>query len=127
MTNKLFFYLKARFTRLCILWVSLKKLLPLLFLLSLIATLVLDNFTPTTAQQPRQEIRGVWMTSNDFTVLRSRQKVNNAMGLLRGLNFNTIYPVVWNSGYTKYPSQTAKRAGIPFFNKGEEGQDIIKD
>ncbi|MEM7715456.1 MAG: glycoside hydrolase family 10 protein [Cyanobacteria bacterium P01_A01_bin.68] len=108
-------------------WISLKKLLPLLFLLSLIATLLLDSFTPVMAQQPRQEIRGVWMTSNDFNILKSRSKVSNAVALLRRVNFNTIYPVVWNSGYTKYPSYVAKRVGIPFFYRGEEGQDILAD
>ncbi|MEM1394558.1 MAG: glycoside hydrolase family 10 protein [Cyanobacteria bacterium P01_D01_bin.116] len=121
------FYAKAKLKRLHIKSLSLKNLLPLFFLLSFVCSLFLNSFAPVMAQQSRQEIRGVWMTSNDFNVLRSREKVNHAMGLLRRLNFNTIYPVVWNSGYTKYPSQTAKRAGIPFFYKGEEGQDIIKD
>ena len=126
MTSKMF-YAKKRLTTLHIRNALFKKLLPLFFLLSLICSLVVNSFTPAIAQQPRQEIRGVWMTSNDFSILRSREKVNNAMGLLRGLNFNTIYPVVWNSGYTKYPSQAAKRAGIPFFYKGEEGQDVLAD
>ena len=126
MTSKLF-YAKMRLTTLHIRNALFKKLLPLFFLLSLICSLVVNSFTPAIAQQPRQEIRGVWMTSNDFSILRSREKVNHAMGLLRRLNFNTIYPVVWNSGYTKYPSQTAKRAGIPFFFKGEEGLDVLAD
>jgi len=126
MPSKLF-YAKMRLTTPHIKSVLFKKFLPLFFLLSLACSLVLNSFVPVIAQQPRQEIRGVWMTSNDFNILRSREKVNNAMTLLRGLNFNTIYPVVWNSGYTKYPSQTAKRAGIPFFYKGEEGQDVLAD
>ncbi|MDY6903014.1 MAG: glycoside hydrolase family 10 protein [Cyanobacteriota bacterium] len=126
MTSKMF-YAKTRLITVHIKSALLKKCLPLFFLLSLICTLFLNSFIPAIAQQPRQEIRGVWMTSNDFNILRSREKVNHAMGLLRGLNFNTIYPVVWNSGYTKYPSQTAKRAGIPFFYKGEEGQDVLAD
>lgn len=126
MTSKLF-YAKTRLTTLHIRNALFKRFLPLFFLLSLICSLVLNSFVPVIAQQPRQEVRGVWMTSNDFNILRSREKVNDAIGLLRGLNFNTIYPVVWNSGYTKYPSQTAKRAGIPFFYKGEKGQDVLAD
>ncbi len=35
--------------------------------------------------------------------------------------------MVWNDGYTKYPSAVAKQAGIPFFFKGKEGQDVIAD
>lgn len=126
MASKLF-GLNTRLRRLCNLWVSLKRLLPLLFLLSLLTTLFLDGLTPVIAQQPRQEIRGVWMTSNDFNILKSRHRVSNALGLLRRVNFNTIYPVVWNSGYTKYPSHVAKRVGIPFFHRGEEGQDTLAD
>ena len=126
MASKLF-YLKAGLTRVLARGLSLKKFLPLLFLLSLIAALFLDASTPIMAQIPREEIRGVWMTSNDFNILKSREKVNNAVVLLRRLNFNTIYPVIWNSGYTKYPSHVAKRVGIPFFYRGEDGQDILAD
>ncbi|MBV6625315.1 MAG: glycoside hydrolase family 10 protein [Rivularia sp. (in: Bacteria)] len=105
----------------------LKKLLPLLFLSSIVFCLLLNSLAPVAAQQPREEIRGVWMTSNDFNILKSRVKVNDAVLLLRRMNFNTIYPVVWNSGYTKYPSNAARRAGIPFFYRGEQGQDILAD
>lgn len=118
MANKVF-YTKVKFTT--------KKLLPLLFLLSLIFSLLLNSLAPVTAQQPREEIRGVWMTSNDFNILKSRKKVNDAVSLLRRMNFNTVYPVVWNSGYTKFPSRAAKRAGIPFFYRGEEGHDFLAD
>ena len=88
---------------------------------------------PQTPAQPRiqlkpQVIRGVWMTNNDLDVLRDRTKLKAALTKLKGLNFNTIYPVVWNSGYAFYPSPTAKQAGIqPFVYKGTEGQDILDD
>jgi uncharacterized lipoprotein YddW (UPF0748 family) len=82
---------------------------------------------PPIPQIPRQEIRGVWMTTNDFDVLKSSSKVQEAVTQLRNLNFNTIYPVVWNSGYTKYPSAIANQLGIPFFFRGAGGQDILAD
>ena len=76
----------------------------------------------------RQEIRGVWLTSNDFSVLRDRQQLSEALKQLKQLNFNTIYPVVWNSGYVMYPSAVAQEAGIqPFVYRGSEGQDIVAD
>ncbi len=79
-------------------------------------------------QRPRQEIRGVWMTNNDLDVLRDRAKVKEAMTQLRRLNFNTVYPVVWNSGYVMYPSAVARREEIqPFVYKGTDGHDIIAD
>jgi uncharacterized lipoprotein YddW (UPF0748 family) len=76
--------------------------------------------------QPFQEIRGVWMTSNDSDILRDRPKVQEAISQLGRLNFNTIYPVVWNSGYALYPSAVAQAAGIqPFIHRGLQGQDIL--
>lgn len=110
---------------------SLQHLLPLLFLSSLIATLLLGNVLGSgfaIAQTTRPEIRGVWMTVNDKDILRDRAKVQEAMQQLRRLNFNTIYPVVWNSGYVMYESAVAKRNGIqPFVYKGFDGHDIIAD
>lgn len=106
---------------------SLQRLLPLLFLGSLLATLLLGN-GGAIAQLPRPEIRGVWMTVNDKDILRDRAKVQEAMQQLRQLNFNTIYPVIWNSGYVMYESAVAKRNGIqPFVYKGFDGHDIIAD
>lgn len=107
---------------------SLKYFFPILILISFVAVLLVDSFTPASAQLPRQEIRGVWMTTNDFDTLKSRAKVQDAVSELRRLNFNTIYPVVWNSGYVMYPSDIAQRAGIqPFVYKGLDGHDILED
>ncbi|MBD2595404.1 glycoside hydrolase family 10 protein [Nostoc spongiaeforme FACHB-130] len=107
---------------------KLKRLVPVLMLVSFVAVLVVDGLKPAIAQLPRQEIRGVWMTNNDFNVLRDRAKVQKAVKHLQRLNFNTIYPVVWNSGYAMYPSATAQSAGIqPFITRGLEGQDILAD
>lgn len=79
-------------------------------------------------RQPFQEIRGVWMTENDNDILSDRSKLQDAVSQLARLNFNTIYPVVWNSGYVLYPSAVAQRTGIqPFVRQGLQGQDIIAD
>ena len=68
------------------------------------------------------------MTLNDMDILKDRSKLQDAISQLRRLNFNTIYPVVWNSGYVMYPSAVAQRTGIqPFVYKGLNGQDIIAD
>jgi uncharacterized lipoprotein YddW (UPF0748 family) len=78
--------------------------------------------------QSRSEIRGVWLTTNDADILRDRLKVQDAVAQLKLLNFNTIYPVVWNAGYTFYPSAVAQRSGIQsFVYRGLEGQDILAD
>ncbi|MEH2120103.1 glycoside hydrolase family 10 protein [Nostoc sp.] len=108
--------------------ILLKYLFPILILISFVTVLLVDNFMPAIAQLPRQEIRGVWMTTNDFDTLKSRDKVQDAVSELQQMNLNTIYPVVWNSGYVMYPSALAQRAGIqPFVNKGSDGHDILAD
>jgi uncharacterized lipoprotein YddW (UPF0748 family) len=107
-----------------------KRFLPVLFAISLATVLTLENLTPVTAQLPQlppSEIRGVWLTNNDFDILKNRAKVQDTLAQLRRLNFNTVYPVVWNDGYTKYPSEITQRMGIPFFFRGADGQDIIAD
>ncbi|MBU7581753.1 MAG: glycoside hydrolase family 10 protein [Nostoc sp. TH1S01] len=111
-------------------WRSIQRFLPVLFASSFITVLLLGNLTPITAQiptSPRQQIRGVWLTNNDFDIMKYQAKVQDAMAQLRRLNFNTVYPVVWNDGYTKYPSAVAQQLGIPFFFQGTEGQDVIAD
>ncbi len=108
---------------------SVKKFLPVLFAISFAAVLLSNNFLmPARSQQPRQEIRGVWMTANDKDILRDRRKLGDALTQLKRLNFNTIYPVVWNSGYAMYPSPVAQQRKIqPFVYRGLDGQDIIGD
>jgi uncharacterized lipoprotein YddW (UPF0748 family) len=55
------------------------------------------------------EIRGVWLTNVDSNVLFKRDRIDNAIAELARLKFNQIYPVVWNWGYTTYPSAIAQR------------------
>lgn len=54
------------------------------------------------------EIRGVWLTNVDSDVLFAKDSLRQAIRRLARLNFNTVYPTVWNGGYTLYPSQVAK-------------------
>ncbi len=106
----------------------LRRLLPLLCLFTLAMVVWLGPLGPSVAQTPRQEIRGVWFTMNDFDTLRDRAKMQQALSQLRQLNFNTIYPVVWNAGYVLHPSATAQQLGIqPFVYQGTEGQDILAE
>ena len=81
----------------------------------------------TPIPQSFQKIRGVWLTTNDMNILRDSARVQSAMAKLSQLNFNTVYPVVWNSGYALYPSVIAQRAGIPYIHRGAAGQDILAD
>ena len=57
----------------------------------------------------KAELRGVWLTNIDSDVLYATQNVTDAIKRLQQLNFNTIYPTVWNWGYTLYPSKVSER------------------
>jgi uncharacterized lipoprotein YddW (UPF0748 family) len=65
---------------------------------------------PETVPVPRAETRGVWLTNIDSQVLFSTESLTDGINQLAELNFNTLYPVAWNWGYTLYPSLTAERA-----------------
>lgn len=56
------------------------------------------------------EIRGIWLTNVDSDVLFSTQRLQQAINRLRRLKFNTLYPTVWNGGYTLYPSKVAEKS-----------------
>lgn len=71
-------------------------------LLLLIATAVLAS------AQPPSELRGVWITNVDSDVLTSDAKIAQAMNHLAAVGVNVVFPVVWNAGYTLYPSSVMK-------------------
>jgi uncharacterized lipoprotein YddW (UPF0748 family) len=70
---------------------------------------------PTTT-----EIRGVWLTNVASGVLFMPWGINRAVNQLSALNFNTIYPVVWNRGQTFYKSAVAARV------IGSDTQPLLK-
>jgi uncharacterized lipoprotein YddW (UPF0748 family) len=77
--------------------------------LSIIAAVMLSF--PLNAQNlrvPAAELRGVWLTNIDSDVLFERSRLNKALQRLDELNFNTVYPTVWNWGWTLYPSKVAQ-------------------
>jgi uncharacterized lipoprotein YddW (UPF0748 family) len=105
-----------------------KPLVILLFWLSLLVTLLMGQPAPAVVTTSASEIRGVWITTNDTDVLIDRPKLHDAVDQLARLNFNTLYPVVWNSGYALFPSGTAQRAGIqPFLRRGLQDYDIVSE
>ncbi|MEB3882995.1 family 10 glycosylhydrolase [Lyngbya sp. CCY1209] len=55
------------------------------------------------------ELRGVWLTNIDSDVLFSTDQLTGAIDSLADLNFNTLYPTIWNGGYTLYPSSVLER------------------
>ena len=112
--------------------VSLKRLLRQGFIYwfigSLLLTIYLGHPQPSHSQSNYPEIRGVWITNNDTADFLDQNKTQQAINLLADLNFNTLYPVVWNSGYVLYESAIAQREGLqPFNPRGYQGQDALAD
>jgi uncharacterized lipoprotein YddW (UPF0748 family) len=113
--------------------------------IGLILILLLPGFSGALPSRTadRSEIRGVWITNIDSDILFDRTRLKNSISQLQKLNFNTLYPVVWNWGYSLYPSKIAakevgkavmpkksietllKRPLAP--NEGLAGRDVLKE
>ena len=73
------------------------------------------SFTAPLNARQAPELRGVWITNVASTVMDSDSSIAEAMDALAGMGFNVIFPVVWNGGYTLYPStvmRTMTGAGV---------------
>lgn len=55
--------------------------------------------------QLKHELRAAWLTNVDSNVLFSDQAITEAMDYLASAGFNVVFPVVYNKGYTLYPSK----------------------
>lgn len=78
-----------------------------------------------------REVRGVWITNVDSTVLESPDSIDEAFARLAKLGFTTVYPVVWNKGYTLFPSPVAEAtfgiAALPGSKYATQGRDMLRD
>lgn len=52
-----------------------------------------------------EPLRGVWLTNIDSEILFDSLKTKDALKKIKEAGFNTVYPVVWNDGYTLHPSE----------------------
>ncbi|OIP69222.1 MAG: hypothetical protein AUK43_13590 [Oscillatoriales cyanobacterium CG2_30_40_61] len=84
---------------------------------------------PPIISVPIGELRGVWLTNIDSDVLLSQNALINAFNLLAECNFNTVYPTIWNNGYTLYPSVLMERfSGNKIYPIPElKDRDILKE
>ena len=84
---------------------------------------------PVAPPPPNQEIRGVWLTNVGSGVLFTPWGIERAFKQLTQLQFNTLYPVVWNRGHTFYPSdlahQTTGRSQNPTLSLTHPGEDVL--
>ncbi|WP_366930790.1 glycoside hydrolase family 10 protein [Microcoleus sp. bin38.metabat.b11b12b14.051] len=83
----------------------------------------------TPPKTPTTELRGIWLTNIDSDVIFSKKNINDAVNRLDKLNFNTIYPTVWQGGYTIHPSGVTKRV-FGYLNDPTptlKGRDVLKE
>ena len=79
-----------------------------LLCLGLIIALSTSSLATPQIKPASTELRGVWLTNVTSGVLFVPWGINRALHQLSQLNFNTVYPVVWNRGHTFYPSAVAQ-------------------
>ena len=94
------FQLPARF--------SFKRFLKILGAVLVCVLLIATQVLSRPVWREGHEIRGVWLTNVDSDVLFSRDKLETGLDKIADLNLNTVYPTVWNWGYTLFPSETAE-------------------
>jgi len=81
------------------------------------------------SQGAKSFARGVWLTNVDSDVLFDRQQLEEATAALSEHGFNTLYPVVWNRGYTLHPSPVAQRwtGSSQMLHPGLADRDPLKE
>lgn len=100
--------------------------------LSMVGAILLSFplYAQNTPLRPQtSELRGVWLTNIDSNVLFERDRLQNSLQTLKNLNFNTVYPTVWNWGWTLYPSKVAQKVTGRSLDPapGLQGRDILKE
>lgn len=106
------------------------KFLKKYFLLSLAIILILFiNFKPSWSQlvPHASEIRGVWLTNVDSDILYSPQALNSGLKRLKSININTLYPTVWQGGYTLYPSSATQQEFGILIDPQLKNRDVLQE
>lgn len=107
----------------------LKSQFILVIALGFCLVMMLQSGSAQPLRTAKTELRGVWMTNIDSNVLFKREVLTAALQNLKTLNFNTVYPTVWNWGYTLYPSPVAQKVIGKSLDPepGLKGRDVLKE
>ena len=77
-----------------------------------------------------KQIQGVWIANHPHSqVLASLENTKQAIKYLKEKGFNTIFPVIWNRGYTLYPSSVMQSYNFPEIDPfyGRQNRDPIAE
>ncbi len=93
----------------------------------LIITLLIV-FNLSLFAQPLQQFRATWMTNVDSYVLTTDASIVEAVNYLSSIGINVIFPVVYNKGYTVYPSAIMDSLfGVPVIPEtGFQNRDFLE-
>ena len=73
--------------------------------------------------------KAVWLTNVDSQVMNTRANLAIGLARLAQLGFDTIYPAVWQRGYTLYPSPVAQELSgeLVLPNSPFVGRDLLTE
>ncbi len=102
----------------------------IILIILLLSESIFESSGNVVASPKFQERRGVWLTNVTSAVLFFPGSVHRAIKQLSEFHFNTVYPVVWNRGYTFYPSSLAQemigKAQEPLLNWTRGRVDVLR-
>lgn len=100
----------------------------LLLLLSLtLASLSCQTNAKEKTGVAQMPVRGFWLTNIDSEAMRSRAGLQAVVEDCVAYGFNTIYPVVWNGGYTLYPSEVMAQQFGTAIDPAFAGRDPLQE
>ncbi|MEM8526362.1 MAG: family 10 glycosylhydrolase [Bacteroidota bacterium] len=86
-----------------------------------------NNEDRLSSNVEHKSTRGIWLTNVDSEVLFSEKGIQEAVDLCAKYGFNTIYTVVWNRGYTLYPSEMMERMFGVRIDPKVKGRDPLQE
>ncbi|MBD3225890.1 MAG: family 10 glycosylhydrolase [Caldithrix sp.] len=95
------------------------------FLNILIALIIMTGYQFSDARN--KELRGVWMTNVASSVMFSKPSIAEAMDSLKAWGINAVFPVIYNNGYTLYPSLVMQSITGNKVHPMFEGRDVLQE
>ncbi|NAS11534.1 glycoside hydrolase family 10 protein [Poritiphilus flavus] len=74
-----------------------------------------------------QDLRGFWLTDVASKALDSPEGIKKVVGDCKAAGFSQIYVVVWNRGYTLYPSELMQNTFGKMVSPRFKDRDILKE
>jgi uncharacterized lipoprotein YddW (UPF0748 family) len=71
--------------------------------------------------------KGIWLTHVGSSVFQSRANLESALVNIKRAGFNTVYPVIWNKGYTTFPSESLRTFAGVSIDPQFQGRDPLRE